>query len=344
MVKRKMSKTKLKPLIGERIAVLGYGSQGRAQAMNLKDSGLKPIIGLPSKSNSRIKAKADKFEINTPSRAINGADIIVLLIPDHKHKELFDSLKPNVFDGKVIVFAHGFSVAFGLIDPPKSCDTVLVAPHGPGIRIREKYIAGESFTSFVGVGNNFSGEAGQIAKAYATAIGCPVSSQFTTSFRDEAVGDVFGEQAVLCGGLVGLLETGFETLVKKGLSPEAAYLECIYQIDLIVDLIKKFGPGGMFDRISVTAAYGSLKQKNKLFDSSYREKLSKLYGNIESGKFAKNLLGEYKKGMGDFNKMISKSKSSEFQKAHDKLQIKLKPNSQNSDRQSPGVVGKKRKS
>jgi len=344
MIKSRNNKSELKALIGKKISVLGYGSQGRAQALNLSDSGFRPIIGLPSKSKSRKIAKSDKFEITTPANAVNKTDIVVILIPDHKHKELFDSLDMKLLNNKTIVFAHGFSVAFGLIEPPPFCDTILIAPHGPGVRIREKYIAGETFTAFVGIENNYSGNADQIVKAYATAIGCPQSGQFETNFRDEAVGDVFGEQAVLCGGLVGLLESGFETLVKKGLSPETAYLECIYQIDLIVDLIKKFGPGGMFERISVTAAYGSLKQKDKLFDSNYKKKLDKLYGEIDSGIFAKKLLNEYKNGMGDFKKLISENNQSGFQKAHEQLLTRLKSDSQKPGRRTHGAVRKKKNS
>jgi len=247
-----------------------------------------------------------------------------VLIPDHKQKDLFDGVADSRLSGKTLIFAHGLSVAFELFSPPVDCDVLLVAPHGPGLRIREKYLANDPFTAFVGVHSNYSGNAGQVASAYAIAIGCPAESQFETSFKEEAIGDIFGEQTVLCGGLVGLMESGFETLVKKGLSPESAYLECIYQIDLIVDLIKKYGPAGMFKRISVTAAYGSLTQKDELFNSDYKNKLQSLYKKIESGKFSDALIKEYKKKMKRFDKLLNKSVESPLQKAHDKLPSKLK--------------------
>ena len=182
-----------------------------------------------------------------------------------------------MLSSKTLVFAHGLSIHFGLVKPSSDCDVILAAPHGPGLRLREKYLAGEPFTAFVGIGNKSSRKASEIARAYAEAIGCPRKLQFESTFRDETIGDIFGEQAVLCGGLVGLMESGFETLVRKGLSEETAYLECIYQIDLIVDLIKKFGPAGMFERISATAAFGSLRKKEKLFGSDFRRKLNELY-------------------------------------------------------------------
>jgi ketol-acid reductoisomerase len=199
-----------------------------------------------------------------------------------------------------------------------------VAPHGPGLRLREKYLAGEPFTAFVGVGNDPSGRAVKTARAYAEAIGCPREYQFESTFRDEAIGDIFGEQAVLCGGLVGLLESGFDTLVKKGLSEEASYLECIYQIDLIVDLIKKFGPAGMFERISVTAAFGSLKEKNSLFDREFKKKLENLYDEIKSGRFAGDLERDSINNMSKYKKLLSENRNSKLQKAQEELARKLR--------------------
>jgi ketol-acid reductoisomerase len=329
MKKQQISATSIKLLSGKKIAVLGYGSQGTAQAKNLRDSGATPIIGLPAGSKSRKSARKDRFDIFSPQKAIEKADIIAVLIPDHKHKTLFDSLILETLSGKTLVFAHGLSIHFGLAKPPSDCDIVLVAPHGPGVRLREKYLAGEPFTAFVGVGNDHSGNAAKTARANAEAIGCPRKYQFQSSFRDEAVGDIFGEQAVLCGGLVGLMESGFETLVKKGFTEEAAYLECIYQIDLIVDLIKKFGPAGMFERISVTAASGSLAEKDSLFGPDFRKKLDKLFKEIESGEFAKRLEKDSASNMPDFKRQLSKSRKSRLQRAHEALSEKLR-------RRSPG--------
>ena len=207
-------------------------------------------------------------------------------------------------------------MAFGLVKPSKTCDIILVAPHGPGIRIRELFLAGKPFTSFWAIQNDASGHASRIARAYAAAIGCPANNLFKTTFHDEAVGDIFGEQAVLCGGLAGLLEAGFETLVKKGLPPRDAYLECVYQLDLIVDLIKQHGPAGMFERISKTAAFGSLKSRTRLFDRQMRKKMSALYNDIESGEFARRLLLENRAGMANFERDLANYRKSLLQKTH----------------------------
>jgi ketol-acid reductoisomerase len=319
----RINKSAVEFLKSYQLAVLGFGSQGQAQALNLRDSGNIPTIGLPAKGKSRHAAKAAGFQIKTPLKCIESADIISVLIPDHKHKEFFDSIPDKKLSGKSFIFAHGLSVAFGLVKLPPSCDVILVAPHGPGVRLRELYQSGKSFTAFYGIANDASGKAGQIAKAYAAAIGCPLSKLFKTSFREEAVGDIFGEQAVLCGGLVGLIESGFETLVHHGLSPESAYLECVYQLDLIVDLIKRYGPAGMFERISKTAAFGSLQNKDKLFDHQMANKMDALYRQIESGKFARSLLEENHKGMKNLKANLAKSKRSHLQQTHDKIYRKL---------------------
>jgi len=332
MAKTVISKSSARLLKSKRIAVLGFGSQGAAQAKNLRDSGFAPLIGLPSKSKSRRAAKKERFEIAMPLKAIESSDIIAVLIPDHKHKTLFDSIPPAILSGKTLIFAHGLSIHFGLVKPPHDCDTALVAPHGPGLRLREKYLAGEPFTAFVGVGNNASGKAVKIARAYAEAIGCPRKYQFESSFRDEAIGDIFGEQAVLCGGLVGLMESGFDTLVKKGFSEEAAYLECIYQIDLIVDLIKKFGPAGMFERISVTAAYGSQKEKKALFGRDFKKRLENLYREIKGGSFAAELERDSRNNMIEYKKLLSENRNSRLQKAHEELSRKLRRRARGGDR------------
>lgn len=319
------------------ICVLGYGSQGRAQALNLRDSGIPPLIGLPSGSKSRKAARADGFAIATPERAVKRGDIIVLLIPDHKHKELFDGFrKPQILSGKTLIFAHGLSIAFGLVKPPPDCDVILIAPHGPGLRLRENYITGEPFTAFRGIENDHSGKALQIARAYAAAIGCPAANLFPSTFMEEAVGDIFGEQAVLCGGLVGLMESGFDTLVKKGHSRRSAYLECIYQLDLLIDLVKQFGPAGMFERISKTAAFGSLKRKQFLFDSEFRRKMEALYDDIQKGGFAKTLTRENARGMTGFLRMLKASRESSLQKTHDSLPPGFKGRRQKSGRRRRG--------
>lgn len=330
-------KSLIRNLSKYKIAILGYGSQGRAQALNLRDSGTTPLIGLPSSSKSRKAATEDGFTITTPERALRRGDIIAVLIPDHKHKELFDRLgKLRILSGKALIFAHGFSVAFGLVKPPSDCDVILIAPHGPGLRLRQNYLNGESFTAFRGIENDYSGKALQIARAYAAAIGCPEANLFPSTFKEEAVGDIFGEQAVLCGGLVGLMESGFDTLVKKGHSQDSAYLECIYQLDLLIDLVKRFGPAGMFDRISKTAAFGSLKRKEFLFDSGFRRKMEALYDDIQKGKFAKTLARESDRGLVGLLRMLKASRESSLQKTHDSLSSGLKGQRRNPDHRRRG--------
>lgn len=321
----KNAKSALAYLTGKKLAVLGYGSQGKAQALNLRDSGLDPVIGLPARSMSIQRAHDDGFTVVTPDEAVNESDAIAVLIADHLHKQFFDSIeKPEVLSEKALIFAHGLSVAFGLVRPPSNCDIILVAPHGPGVRLREKYMKGEPFTAFIAVGNDSSGEAGDMAAAYAEAIGCPESARFPSTFEEEAVGDIFGEQAVLCGGLVGLMESGFKTLVENGHSAESAYLECIYQLDLIVDLVKKHGPAGMFERISKTAAFGSLRQKDSLFGSGFSKKLNSLYKEINTGGFARNLTEESRSGMNEHHRLLKEIRDSALQKTHDLLSERLK--------------------
>jgi ketol-acid reductoisomerase len=311
-------------LMNKRVAVIGYGSQGTAQAQNLRDSGIIPIIGLPPKSGSRKRARQDRFEVVAPGQAVAEFDIIAVLAPDHMHQRLFDSLGSDIFSGKALIFAHGLSIAFGIVKPPRSCDVILVAPHGPGLRLRELYLAGQPFTAFWAVHQDASGHAAKIGRAYAGAIGCPSRNLFPSSFREEAVGDIFGEQAVLCGGLVGLVERGFETLVRNGLPPENAYLECVHQLDLIIDLIKRHGPAGMFERISKTAAFGSLKKKDFLFDSAVPRRMQSLYKDIENGSFARDLMRDSDSGLKSLRKMIAESKHSLLQKTHDSISSKLR--------------------
>jgi len=325
----KVDKSAIRLLNNIGITILGFGSQGRAQALNLRDSGVSPLIGLPSKSKSRKSAVHDGFTVATPERAIRKWEVIVALIPDHKHKEFFDVLPRAALSGKALIFAHGLSVAFGLVKPPRDCDVIMIAPHGPGVRLRERYLAGEPFTAFLAIKQDHSGQALRVARAYAAAIGCSSSNLFESTFEDEAVGDIFGEQAVLCGGLVGLLEAGFETLVKQGLSEELAYLECVHQLDLIIDLIKRYGTAGMFRRISKTAAFGSLLAKDRLFDKSITDKMEKLYLEIKRGKFARRLIEENERGLANLNSMLAASEKSSLQKTHDaiarKLNVRLKP-------------------
>ena len=232
----------LKSLKNKTIAILGFGSQGKAQAHNLRDSGLKTIVGLPPRSESRLKAQKAGFRVYLVSEAVKRGDLVCFLFPDHLHQEVFESqIKPDLRPGQALIFAAGFSVNFKLVKPPKFVDLILVAPHSPGSSMRDLFVKGKGVPAFLGVAQNYSGRAKRIGLAYAKAIGCTKAFVMETTFEREALGDLFGEQAVLCGGLSELVLAGFETLVKKGLPPENAYLETLHQLDLLSNLLKEKG-------------------------------------------------------------------------------------------------------
>jgi len=280
------------------IGVLGYGSQGQAQARNLADSGLEVIIGLPSKSKSRKAAQKDGLTVYLTEQIPLKADIISFLAPDHLHSDIFNkSIAKNLKSGQSLIFAAGFSIHFKLIKPPKNVDVILVAPAGPGKIMRQLFLQNQGIPAFLAVGQNYSGKAKKIGLAYARGIGCTKAFVMQTTFKDEALGDIFGEQVVLCGGLSELINAGFETLVKNGLSPENAYMECLYQLDLIVKLLKEKGIKGMYDEISVLAGYGAGVTGKRIFDSAVKNKMQKIFSEIKSGKFAKELMKESKSGM-----------------------------------------------
>lgn len=286
------------------IGILGYGSQGRAQAQNLADSGFKAIIGLPSKSKSRKAAAKDGFKVYLPDQIPLKADIISFLAPDHLHSEIFNKLiTKNLKPGQALIFAAGFSIHFKLIKPPKYVDVILVAPAGPGRLTRELFLQNQGIPAFLAVGQNYSKKAQEIGLAYAKGIGCSKTFVMETTFKDEALGDIFGEQVVLCGGLSELIKAGFETLVYNGLSPENAYMECLYQLDLIVKLLKEKGISGMYEEISVLAGYGAAVTGKKIIDSKVKSKMQKIFTEIKSGKFAKELMNEYKSGMKKYDKI-----------------------------------------
>jgi ketol-acid reductoisomerase len=312
----------LKYLKGKTISILGYGSQGKAQALNLRDSGLEVIVGLPGNNKDRKVALKDGFKVYTPEKAVKIGDIISVLAPDHKHKELYDKgIQKNLYPGKTLVFAHAYSIYFQLIKPPEFIDVILVAPHGPGELLRKLYLGKKGMTSFVAVEKDFSKNALNKAIAYAKGIGSTKAGAILTTFEDEAIGDLFGEQAVLCGGLSELLRCGFETLVESGLSPENAYLECVHQIDLIVELIKNYGMAGMFDKISQTAEFGSYVSGKMVIN---KKGMEKILSGIKKGNFVRRWTNEYKSGMKNYKKMRKYWKNHLLQKTWERLNKILK--------------------
>jgi ketol-acid reductoisomerase len=275
----------------KRIAVLGYGSQGRAIALNLRDSGWNVIVGLRRGSKSRNTAHRDKFrQICTISQAVAQADIVCFAFPDHWHGRVFKKeIAKNFTPQSTLWFLHGMSVHFKFVIPPMDSDVILIAPHAPGVTVRENYLTGRLYSAFYAVFQDATGHAHKTTFQLAQAIGLPKRGLISTTFEAEAIGDMFGEQVVLCGGMAALIKNGFDVLIENGIPPENAYLEVAYQLDLIIDLIKKHGIEGMFKQISVSARYGSLVSGPGIIDRSVKERMKKVYREIESGRFPRKL-------------------------------------------------------
>jgi len=272
------------------VAVIGYGPQGRAIAQNLRDSGYEVAVGLRAGSSSRARARRDGLSVSGIPAAVRRSDVVCFAFPDHLHGRVFRrSIAPQLRRKATLWFLHGTSVHFGFLQPPKGCDVILVAPHAPGEAVRAAYVADRSLSAFYGVYQNRSGHASRAAGQLAAAIGVRKKNLVKTSFAREAVGDLFGEQAVLCGGLAMLIKTGFEILLERGWRPENAYLEVAYQLDLIVALIKKHGLAGMFTRISPAAQFGSLTAGPKIIDRSARARMEQVFADVQSGSFADKL-------------------------------------------------------
>ncbi len=277
--------------IKEIVAVIGYGSQGRAIALNLRDSGYNITIGLPPKSKSRAKARADRFKnVVAVGAAVKDADIVCMTFPDYLHQRVFDSaIKGNLKKGATLLFLHGFSVHFGFVVPPQYVDAILIAPHAPGIMVREKYLSDQSLSAFYAIHQDVSRKAEKKAESLAGALGFKKTKLLKTTFEIETIGDLFGEQAVLCGGLAMLIKNGFEVLLENGFPAKHAYLEVAFQLDQIIALIKKYGIVGMFARISVAAQLGSIETGPDLIDQAVKEKMKQRFKDITSGSFAKKL-------------------------------------------------------
>jgi len=271
------------------VAVIGYGSQGRAIARNLHDSGYDVRVGLRQESKSRKLAESDSlFSVHAVGEAVRLADIIIFAFPDHYHARVLETeIAPNLKRGSMLMFLHALSVHFNLVTLPPDCDVVLVAPHAPGPAVREKFVSKEGISAFLAVRQEVSGHAQKVARKIAIDFGVREDRLLDITFHDEAIGDIFGEQAVLCGGLAMLVKSGFEVLVEKGHDPDSAFLEVAYQLDLLAGLIRQFGISGMFDRISLAARFGSAESGPKLIDNSVKERMLALYDDIESGAFAK---------------------------------------------------------
>jgi ketol-acid reductoisomerase len=302
------------------IAIIGYGIQGRGQALNLRDSGLNVIVAQRSGSPNYDIAKADGFDPVDANVAAKKADVLVILTQDHIQASLYrKSLKRYLKKGKALVFSHGFNIHFGQIKPPDDIDVWMIAPKGPGALVRSQFEEGKGVPCLVAIHQNASGHALQDALAYAKGIGGGRAGVFETSFKEETETDLFGEQAVLCGGASELVKAGFETLVEAGYAPEMAYFECLHELKLIVDLFYQHGIKGMRSRVSDTAEYGDYTRGPRIINDRTRKEMKKILAEIQSGKFAREWMRENKKGRPKFNVYRKNSETHSIEKVGEGL-------------------------
>lgn len=303
------------PIHQTAVAVIGYGSQGRAQAMNLRDSGVQVFVGLREGGSSWNLAKADGFQPLTVKDASAKADTILMLIPDPQQPQVFRSeIEPNLRAGKTLNFAHGYNIHFKDVVPPKDVDVIMVAPKSPGQRLRELYVNGFGVPALFAVNQDATGHARKIVLALCKALGCSRAGVIETNFKDETESDLFGEQAVLVGGLMRLIVEGYETLVEAGYAPELAYFETCNEMKLIMDLVYQYGFVGMLRRVSDTAKFGGLTVGPKVVDNNVRRNMKRILKDIQTGRFAKSWTGDYNKTAKQLNVMIDKFEKHSIEK------------------------------
>lgn len=291
-------------LAGKTVAIIGYGSQGHAHALNLKDSGVNVIVGLYPGSKSTAKAEAAGLGVKSVADAAAAADFIMILLPDEAQKTVYkEEIEPNLKAGKVLAFAHGFNIHFAQVVPPADVDVVMIAPKGPGHLVRRTYEQGEGVPALFAIYQDASGQARDRAMAYAKGIGGTRAGVLETTFREETETDLFGEQAVLCGGLSALIKAGFETLVEAGYQPELAYFECLHEVKLIVDLVVEGGLAQMRDSISNTAEYGDYTRGPRIVTESTKAEMKKILTEIQTGQFAREFVLENISGKAGFTAM-----------------------------------------
>jgi len=310
MVKRYYEKDgNLSVLKNKTVAIIGYGSQGHAHALNLRDSGVSVIVGLPPTSKSVAKATAAGLKVMSSSEAVKAGDVLMLLVPDHVQGDLYEQeIAPHLNKNKTLMFAHGFAIHFGQIKPPADVDVSMIAPKAPGHRVRELYTEGVGVPALVAIHQNPSGKALETALAYALGLACLKAGVIETTFKEETESDLFGEQSVLCGGVSELIRSGFETLVEAGYAPEIAYFECLHELKLIVDLIYEGGLGYMRYSISDTAEYGDYTRGPRIVNAQTRAEMKKILSEIQSGQFAREWIEENKTGRKKFLAMREAAK------------------------------------
>ncbi len=310
----------LNVLKNKTLAVLGFGSQGHAHALNLKDSGLNVIIGLYEGSKSIAVAKQKGFEVFTTAEAVKRADVIMVALPDTKQAAAYEKdIEPNLTKGKTLVFSHGFAIHFKTVVPPKNVNVIMVAPKGPGHIVRRQYTEGKGVPSLIAVYQNPGKDAKKIALAWAKGIGGTRAGVIETNFKEETETDLFGEQTVLCGGTTALVKAGFEVLVEAGYSPEMAYFECLHELKLIVDLMNEKGIAVMRFSISETAKWGDVLVGPKIVDAGVKKRMKAALKDIQTGKFAKEWVKEYKGGYKKYNALLKKDEQHQIEKTGERL-------------------------
>ncbi|WP_374115925.1 ketol-acid reductoisomerase [Kineococcus sp. TRM81007] len=294
----------LSKITGKKVAVLGFGSQGHAHALSLRDSGVDVVVGLKEGSKSRAKAEEQGLQVLTPFEASKAADVIMVLVPDHLQRGLYaEAIEPNLSAGKALFFSHGFNIRFGYIKPPADVDVVMVAPKGPGHLVRREYVDGRGVPVIVAVEQDATGGAWDLALAYAKAIGGLRAGGIKTTFTEETETDLFGEQAVLCGGASALVQTGFEVLTEAGYQPEVAYFECLHELKLIVDLMYEGGIAKQRWSVSDTAEWGDYVSGPRVIDASVKERMKEVLKDIQDGTFAQRFIDDQDAGAPEFKRL-----------------------------------------
>ncbi|MCM3846469.1 MULTISPECIES: ketol-acid reductoisomerase [Pseudonocardia] len=305
---------------GRKVAVIGYGSQGHAHSLSLRDSGVEVKIGLPEGSKSRQKAADEGLEVGTPAEVSAWADVIMVLAPDTKQRFIYtQDIEPNLKDGDALFFGHGFNIRFELIKPPANVDVAMVAPKGPGHLVRRQFVDGKGVPALIAVEQDASGNAKALALSYAAGIGGARAGVIETTFKEETETDLFGEQAVLCGGAAALVQTGFEVLTEAGYAPEIAYFECLHELKLIVDLMYEGGIANERFSISDTAEYGDLTRGPRVITPAVKAEMQKILGEIQDGTFAREWVAEDEAGRGNYTKLQQQGAEHPIEQVGEKL-------------------------
>jgi ketol-acid reductoisomerase len=305
---------------GRKVAVIGYGSQGHAHSLSLRDSGVDVRIGLPEASKSRQKAQDEGLQVGTPAEVSAWADLIMILAPDTKQRHIYaQDIAPNLKDGDALFFGHGFNIRYELIKPPSNVDVAMVAPKGPGHLVRRQFVDGKGVPALIAVEQDASGNAKALALSYAAAIGGARAGVIETTFKEETETDLFGEQAVLCGGAAALVQTGFEVLTEAGYAPEVAYFECLHELKLIVDLMYEGGIANERFSISDTAEYGDLTRGPRVITPAVKEEMKKILGEIQDGSFAREWVAEDDAGRPNFARLQKEGQEHPIEQVGEKL-------------------------